>query len=101
MCRLCAWEDDGQDDDCQDDESEPNGGYTLAEARRNAVFHGSMYHPDDPVAARWKSETSQQRKLAMMRMYESLLKCADERQLAAQVATVLERERTLFEGRAE
>ena len=49
ICFLCSWEDEGQDDQEADDESGPNHGMTLTEARRNFEKHLVMYCPgEDP-----------------------------------------------------
>lgn len=41
ICRVCWWEDDGQDNDQADEiTGGPNGGVSLTEARRNFLKHG-------------------------------------------------------------
>lgn len=41
ICRVCWWEDDGQDNDQADEVlGGPNGGVSLTEARRNFLAHG-------------------------------------------------------------
>ncbi len=48
ICRICRWEDDGQDDpDSYEIEGGPNYEYSLAEARWNFYHHYSMYHPKE------------------------------------------------------
>ncbi|MCJ8330079.1 MAG: hypothetical protein HRT89_12440 [Lentisphaeria bacterium] len=41
ICRLCFWEDDGQDIDELDEESGPNHGITLREGRTNFNIFGA------------------------------------------------------------
>ena len=44
ICRLCDWEDDGQDDaNSADFQCGPNGGYSLDQARVNFKSHLTMY----------------------------------------------------------
>lgn len=46
ICRLCNWEDDGQDDPHADEVwGGPNGGYSLTQARLNFRQHLVMYDP--------------------------------------------------------
>ena len=47
ICRVCNWEDDGQDDTSADEVlGGPNGDYSLTEARNNFRLYTIMYHPD-------------------------------------------------------
>jgi hypothetical protein len=47
ICRICWWEDDGQDDPHADVfRGGPNHGYTLAQARENFQQFGVMYEPE-------------------------------------------------------
>ena len=41
ICKVCFWEDDGQDIDNLDDSSGPNNGITLREGRRNFQTFGA------------------------------------------------------------
>jgi len=41
ICPVCFWEDDGQDLDALDDESGPNHGLTLRQARANFIVFGA------------------------------------------------------------
>lgn len=46
ICRLCDWEDDGQDDPHAEEVwGGPNGSYSLAQARLNFRQHLVMYDP--------------------------------------------------------
>lgn len=59
ICSLCAWEDDGQDDDAHrpagyteyflpdDVAGGPNHDYSLTEARENFAINLTSYRPDD------------------------------------------------------
>jgi hypothetical protein len=59
ICSLCAWEDDGQDDDAHrppgyagyflpdDVAGGPNHDYSLTEARANFAINLTSYRPDD------------------------------------------------------
>ena len=95
MCSLCAWEDEGEDDDCADLASGPNGGYSLAEARLNFVLFGSMYSPDDPASEQWMDKEVRRQCTTLMRMYESLLDISDGQELVAQVTIVKRLEHSL------
>src|SRR6476469_3185964 len=47
ICRICWWEDDGQDDDDADEvRGGPNGTFSLSQARENFERHLVMYPPD-------------------------------------------------------
>ncbi|HYH98762.1 CPCC family cysteine-rich protein [Hyalangium sp.] len=53
VCDVCWWEDNAQDDaDAEVVRGGPNGDYSLAEARRNFLEHGSMYRAGDRIH-RW------------------------------------------------
>lgn len=41
ICRVCFWEDDGQDVDALDESSGPNNGITLREGRANFKKFGA------------------------------------------------------------
>jgi hypothetical protein len=41
ICKICYWEDDGQDLDRLDDESGPNYGITLRQGRQNFAQFGA------------------------------------------------------------
>jgi hypothetical protein len=48
ICKLCDWEDDGQDDPRADEIwGGPNGDYSLTEARHNFKKYLTKYRPDD------------------------------------------------------
>lgn len=48
ICELCNWEDDGQDDEHANEVwGGPNGGYSLAEARKNFSLFMIMYSPGE------------------------------------------------------
>lgn len=48
ICRLCFWEDDGQDDSCADEVwGGPNSDYSLTEARENFKKHFIMFRSTD------------------------------------------------------
>ncbi len=50
ICRICWWEDDGQDDPRADEVwCGPNQGYSLTAARENFRDHGDMYNTDDGI----------------------------------------------------
>lgn len=50
ICRICWWEDDGQDDHNADIVTGgPNGKYSLTVARTNFLDHGDMYAADDGI----------------------------------------------------
>lgn len=50
ICRICWWEDDGQDDHNADEVTGgPNGAYSLSVARENFLDHGDMYFVDDGI----------------------------------------------------
>ncbi|MDX2253231.1 MAG: CPCC family cysteine-rich protein [Nitrospira sp.] len=48
VCKICDWEDDGQDsNDAAIIRGGPNGDYSLREARDNFAHHFTMYRPTD------------------------------------------------------
>lgn len=50
ICRICWWEDDGQDDPHADRVmGGPNGRYSLTMARHNFIDHGDMYDLHDGI----------------------------------------------------
>jgi hypothetical protein len=80
ICRLCDWEDDGQDDAAADEVwAGPNGGYSLAQARWNFRAYRVMYAPgrDQRIAA-GDSELAYETKGALMAAYDRLRSAAPE-----------------------
>ncbi|HYL69415.1 MAG TPA: CPCC family cysteine-rich protein [Candidatus Limnocylindria bacterium] len=53
ICKVCCWEDDGQDDaDADVVRGGPNGDLSLTEARENFAAHRTIYRPtSDALAA--------------------------------------------------
>lgn len=52
VCRVCWWEDDGQDDaDADDPNNGPNGELSLTAARVHFRAYGSMYAPGKGIHA--------------------------------------------------
>ncbi|MAK61658.1 MAG: hypothetical protein CMK09_11820 [Ponticaulis sp.] len=50
ICRVCWWEDDGQNDTNADQIlGGPNGRYSLTDARNNFRDHGYMYDLEDAI----------------------------------------------------
>ena len=85
ICRLCDWEDDGQDDpDADKVYGGPNKGYSLTAARENFRKHLIMYAVNDnryegPV----DSEKEKEAKKAIMAAFDEMwhakkIKSADE-----------------------
>ena len=87
MCYLCAWEDDGQDDDNADEPSVPNGGYTLTRARLNFFHHGSMYDQNDEYGIRWLKKYAA-RIRACMALYDALLCVQNTKERAELIAAI-------------
>lgn len=51
ICKICFWEDDGQDsDDSEVVRDGPNGNYSLDEARENFKNNNTMYRIEDERA---------------------------------------------------
>ena len=72
ICRLCWWEDEGLDDPYADQAWDgPNGGYSLAEARRNFASRLVMSAEDDGWVAKQLSPDALARKRALMRAYDA------------------------------
>lgn len=77
ICRLCDWQDDGEDDATE--QAQPyvggaNGAFTLAQARANAMAHGSMYGTKPPSFAGQTTPQSQKLKAELVACYNSLLR---------------------------
>jgi hypothetical protein len=71
-CRLCAWEDDGQDDPHADEVwGGPNGHYSLSQGRANFRNHLNMYDTDDPMSEPY-TETVTEAKRAMIAAFEAM-----------------------------
>lgn len=72
ICRICWWEDDGQDsDDAGIVRGGPNHDYSLAEARQNFLNYKTMYRPSD-------EKSFKRRKSAFPKdLYEAYLKAID------------------------
>ncbi|MDQ0185268.1 hypothetical protein J2S16_001834 [Cytobacillus kochii] len=64
ICELCHWEDDGQDD--------PNGDYSLTEARKNFKGHFIMYRDKRNIESQTKKIIES--KKALMSMFIELEK---------------------------
>jgi hypothetical protein len=69
ICKVCWWEDDGQDNEQADEAfSGPNYGISLVEGRCNYLIHG-LYDPERTDLRRLKEEES---KYAQGRKFEIL-----------------------------
>lgn len=75
ICRLCWWEDDGQDDPYADEVwGGPNHDYSLTEARHNFDCFLVMYRPDnDPRASAPDSDTAIASKREIIRAFDSMI----------------------------
>jgi hypothetical protein len=96
ICRICWWEDDGQDDaDADVFRGGPNQGYSLTQARENFRRFGVMYEPEcDPRIGAPDSELANAAKQALMAAFKALEGSApDVRQLA--LAEIRRQERAL------
>ena len=74
ICRLCWWEDDGQDDPhAEEVRGGPNGDVSLADARRNFRSHLTMYpRGGNTRAGGADSEAELHAKRSIMRALERL-----------------------------
>ncbi|WP_219836752.1 CPCC family cysteine-rich protein [Paenibacillus sp. R14(2021)] len=76
ICRLCGWEDNGQDDLYADQVwGGPNADYSLTEARANFKQHYSMYR--DPGNTLHQTEQELKAKWALMRAFDNLKNAPD------------------------
>jgi hypothetical protein len=75
ICRLCQWQDDGQDDPCADEVyGAPNYDYSLTEARQNFDRFLAMYRPDnDPRIGGPDSATTLAAKQEIIRAFDSMI----------------------------
>ncbi|HEY5994269.1 MAG TPA: CPCC family cysteine-rich protein [Gallionellaceae bacterium] len=74
ICRLCNWEDDGQDDADAAERSGCNHGYTLEAARENFSKYGTMYTPDNnPTISGGDSAGRVQLKRELVAVYGAML----------------------------
>lgn len=72
ICRLCNWEDDGQDDDRADEVwGGPNSNYSLTEARHNFAQHLTMYRPGDEQAYQ-RGVKKEARKRELITIYDQI-----------------------------
>lgn len=63
ICKICFWEDDGQDsDDADIIRGAPNADYSLQEARDNFKIYLTMYRIDDKKAFINQENTKHKRK---------------------------------------
>ncbi|MFZ5766349.1 MAG: CPCC family cysteine-rich protein [Thermodesulfobacteriota bacterium] len=88
MCRLCCWEDDGQDDEKADEVwGGPNGDYSLTEARLNFSRFSCMFRPEDTSDTEWAtSDLVTNNKLR--RIYSSLLHITDNNKIAERITEI-------------
>lgn len=75
ICRLCWWEDDGQDDRNADQVlGGPNHGYSLLVARTNFENYLVMYPPEfDTRISGPESETTRSLKRRLIAAYDSMI----------------------------
>jgi len=72
ICKLCFWEDDGQDD-ADEVLPGPNHGYSLAESRRNFERYLVMYPPEeDPRFEGGDNEKTKQIKRALIAVFDKM-----------------------------
>lgn len=80
ICRLCDWEDEGEDDLHYPDDHQyiggANGAYTLSDARENFARYGVMYPPDPIAFTGSDSEQRRALKQDLMGLYDQLLDAA-------------------------
>lgn len=98
ICRLCSWEDDGQDDaDAGEVRGGPNHGYSLVEARDNFEQYFVMYPPKyDTRIGGADSETEKQIKRAIIAAFDRMLDQPPPAQLDSLWATVRDGEKALY-----
>jgi hypothetical protein len=71
-CKLCSWEDDGQDDaDADEVRGGPNSDYSLTEARRNFIDGRTKYRNSDAGYSREAKTLTQRNQI--IAAYEALL----------------------------
>lgn len=75
ICRLCSWEDDGQDDpDADLVRGGPNSFYSLVEARENFELYLVKHPPEvDPRVGGPDTERKKEIKRAMMAAFDQLM----------------------------
>lgn len=82
ICRICWWEDDGQDDPRADEVwGGPNHQYSLTMARENFARYLVMYPPDtDPRLGSPENATQMNAKRSMIRAFEAMREASTEDQ---------------------
>lgn len=97
ICRLCNWEDDGQDSHNADEVwGGPNHSYSLVEARDNFERYLVMYPPDDdPRFGGHDTERQREIKRTMIATFDKMIKCASLDELQSLWQIVFEKEKEL------
>jgi len=103
ICRLCSWEDDGQDTPNADEAcGGPNNGYSLVEARDNFDRNLSMYPPaqDTRIGG---PDTQRERviKGEIISAFERMMDDPSPEELTALWLSVYENEQALYQELSE
>jgi hypothetical protein len=99
ICRLCNWEDDGQDDPhAAEVWGGPNEAYSLSEARLNFKLYLIKYSPDKPtnrIGGNTNTALEQQAKRAIVDAFDAMVEESDGSMLQTLWQRVYENERIL------
>lgn len=96
ICRLCNWEDDGQDFAEADWTSAVNHGYTLTEAQSNFEQYLVMYPPENDRRAFRDSEKEIELKRALIAAFEQMMISPSAKKLKALWREVRRIEKALY-----
>jgi len=99
ICRLCNWEDDGQDTPNADEVwGGPNHGYSLVEARANFDRYLTIYPPaDDTRIGGPDTQREKGIKGEIIDAFERMLEDPQPEELGALWQSVLENEQALYQ----
>jgi hypothetical protein len=99
ICRLCSWEDDGQDTPNADEVwAGPNHGYSLAEARTNFELYLTIYPPaEDTRIGGPDTQREREIKDEIIAAFERMIEDPPAEDLTAHWQSVLDNEQALYQ----
>jgi Cysteine-rich CPCC len=99
ICKLCSWEDDGQDDPFANEVwGGPNGPYSLSQARENFKRYLIMYDPNRPstrIGGNSNTPTEERAKRVIIEAFDAMQNEAEPSALDALWHVVYDNERIL------
>ncbi|HET6977701.1 MAG TPA: CPCC family cysteine-rich protein [Pyrinomonadaceae bacterium] len=99
ICRLCSWEDDGQDTPNADEVwGGPNHGYSLSDARTNFDLYLAVYPPaQDTRIGGPDTQREKDIKSKIIAAFERMMEDPQPQELIALWQSVLENEESLYQ----